>query len=205
MVSGIHKLLLAAAAALAMLLPAGGALAQRGGSEILFLDQQRVISESKAGQSIDQQLRTLTEQASAELEQIESQIEQEGQALKKSADEGLSNEELEKRYNTLLARAQRLEQLKQIRQAELNQARAKAISDLQAKWEPISDGIFKKRKGFVLLEKQAVLSADDRGDITDEVIKELDRSVQSIEVVKPDLQAQLAAAARAQQQQQAAP
>lgn len=192
------RLKLIVALLLSFAIASGSAFAQRG--NILFLDQQRVVSESKAGQAIDNQLAALTEQVAFELQKLQAALEQESATLQASR-ESLSTEDFTERYNALVSRAQQLEQLKQIRQAELQQARTKAITDLQAEWEPISQEIFKKKKGYVLLEKQAVLSADDRGDITEEVITQLDVKVQTIQVVKPDLQAQLAAAAQAQQAQ----
>lgn len=189
------------ALALSLLVAGGSALAQRG--NILFLDQQRVVSESKAGQSIDSQLAAMTEEVAFELQKRQAALEKDSQDLQANR-ETLSDEDFTARYNALVGRAQQLEQLKQIRQAELQQARTKAINDLRAQWEPVSQSIFDKKKGYVLLEKQSVLIADDRGDITDEVIAELDAAVTTIQVVKPDLQAQLAAAAQAQQAQQAA-
>lgn len=175
----------------------GQAFAQRGNFEILFLDQQRVVSESQAGQSIDSQLRALTEQVASELQTEQTAIEAETQTLQ-TAQATISQEEFGQRYQVLLQRAQVHEQMKQLRQAELQQARTNAINDLRAQFEPIAESIFQRRKGFVLLERQAVLSADPRGDITDEVIRQLDRAVQTVQVTKPDLQAQLAAAQAAQ-------
>ncbi|NNU16693.1 OmpH family outer membrane protein [Parvularcula sp. ZS-1/3] len=174
------------------------AFAQRG--NILFLDQQRVVSESQAGQSIDSQLRVMTEEIAVKIKQQQSAIEAESIKLRDERGD-LTDEEFQQRYQTILAAAQSLEKLKQIREAEMTQARGTAIQELREQWEPISEAVFKKRKGYVLLEKQAVLAADDRGDITDEVIAQLDKVVQRIQVNKPDL---IAAAAAAQQQQQAA-
>jgi outer membrane protein len=187
-------------AASTMLLAGGQAAAQRGGPVILFLDQQKVVSESKAGQSIDTQLRSLAEQVSGELQQKEVELQNESQALQANKD-SLSKDDFAKRYNALLQKARGLEQLKQIRQTELQQARAQAISDLAEAWDPIAKDLFQKRRGTVLLERQAVLEANESQDITDEVLKQLDRKIATVQVVKPDLQAQLAAAYQAQQQQ----
>lgn len=195
------KIFAALIGALTMFAASGSALAQKNG--ILFLDQQRVISDSKAGKSIDQQLNALAQQVAAEISQEDAAIKKETADLQASQ-ESLSKEDFGKRYQALLARAQRFEQFKQIRRAELEQARNKAITELAEAWEPISDEIFKKKKGYVLLEKQAVLSADDRGDITEEVIRALDKKLTTVAVVKPDLQAQIIAAAQAQQAQAAA-
>jgi outer membrane protein len=189
-------------AAFAMMALSGQAAAQFGGPNILFLDQQRVLSESKAGQSIDSQLQTMAEQVATELQTAEAALNQEAQTLQ-SNQETLSKEEFGKRYQVLMGRVRGLEQLKQIRQAELNQARTKAVQDLAKEWDPIIQELFKKRKGTVLLEKQAVLESTERGDITADVIKELDDKVTTVQVVKPDLQAQLAAAQQAQQVQAA--
>ncbi len=192
-------------AALALTLAGNSAFAQRGGNaEILFLDQQRIVSESQAGQSIDAQLRSLTEQVAAELQPEQAAIDVESRSLQEQR-ATLSQEAFGQRYQALVARAQRHEQMKQLRQAELQQARTTAITELRAQFEPIAESIFQRRKGYVLLERQTVLSADPRGDITDDVIRQLDRAVTTIAVTKPDLAAQLAAAQAAQAAQQGAP
>ncbi|MFC3303708.1 OmpH family outer membrane protein [Parvularcula lutaonensis] len=197
----ISRIFAAAFASLAMLTAGGAAFAQKNG--ILFLDQQRVISESTAGKSIDRQLREITEQVAREIGPEQAKIDEETNQLRDTR-ESLSEEDFNLRYQSLLARAQRLEQFKQLRRTELEQARTKAISDLAKAWEPIAEEIFKKKKGYVLLEKQAVLIASDKGDITDEVIAALNKKLTTVAVVKPDLQAQMLAAAQAKQQQQQA-
>lgn len=184
----------AAALIATLLLGMTSAQAQRGDTAgILFLDQQRVVSESAAGKSIDAQLRTLTEQVATELQPEQTAIENEGKTLQ-GQQATLGQEAFAQRYQALLQRAQRHEQLKQLRQAELQQARNTALGALREQFEPIAESIFQRRKGIVLLERQTVLSVDPRGDITDDVIRQLDRAVQTIEVTKPDLAAQLAAA-----------
>jgi outer membrane protein len=170
-----------------------------GGADILFLDQQKVLLESEAGKSIDEQLQALGEQVSQELRNIQAQIEAETQQLQADR-ENYSEEELGRRVQFLRQKAQGFEQLKQIREAELQQARANAITALAEEWEPLSEEIFEERGGYILLEKQTLLNSDESGDITEALIAALNEEVTTVEVVKPDLQGQLIAQQQAQQQ-----
>ncbi|MCQ8185551.1 OmpH family outer membrane protein [Parvularcula maris] len=197
----ILKIIIAAAVALVVGFFGGTVVAGRDGGKanILFLDQQKVLLESEAGKSIDEQLKKLGEEVATELQTIQAQIEAEGQQLQADR-ENYSEEELARRVQFLRQKAQGLEQLQQIRQAELQQARANAIAELAEEWEPLSEDLYEERGGFVLMEKQNVLFSNEEGDITEALIAALDEEVTSIDVVKPDLQGQLLAQQRAQQQ-----
>jgi outer membrane protein len=170
-----------------------------GSADILFLDQQKVLTESEAGKSIDAQLKALGEQINTELRSIQQQIEAEGQQLQADR-ENYSEEELARRVQFLRQKAQGFDQLKQIREAELQQARANAIAELAETWEPLTEDIFEERGGYVLMEKANLLQSDESGDITEALIAALDEEVSTIDVVKPDLQGQIIAAQQAQQQ-----
>ncbi|MEO1658318.1 MAG: OmpH family outer membrane protein [Pseudomonadota bacterium] len=178
----------------------GAAHAQRGNTVILVLDQEKVLVTSKAGQSISAQLQVIGQQVAAEIQAQEQAVQQESEALKASQP-SLSKEDFTRRYQALLEKGRNVEQLMRIREAELQQAQSMAYNQLAAAWEPIVDDIFKKRKGTVLMDRQAVLSAADANNITSEVITRLDKEIQTIQVVKPDLQAQRAAALAQQKSQ----
>ena len=186
---------LAAAASLAV---APAALAQK--SDVLVMNQAEVIQKSKAGQSIQTQLQTIGQAAQAQLSQEGQKVQTEGQQLQQTA-ESLSQEDLQKRAQALAAKQQGVQRLAQIRQAEVAQAEAAALTELSEPLENVVRKIMKKRKAKVVLRRTDVAVMDDAVDITDEVIAALDKEVTQITVTKPDLIAQ--ARAQAAQQQSA--
>ena len=183
---------LGAAAALAI----SPALAQK--SDVLVMNQAEVITKSKAGQSIQTQLKTIGQAAQAQLQSEGQQIQTEGQQLQQTA-ESLSKEDLQKRAQALAVKQQGVQRLAQIRQAEVAQAEAAALSELSEALEPVLRKIMKKRKAKMVLRRTDVAVMDDAVDITDEVIAELDKTLTTVKVTKPDLLAQAQANAAAAQ------
>ena len=181
----LPKLFGALAAALAF--TAAPALAQK--SDVLVMNQSKVIADSKAGQSIQAQLKTIGEAAQTQLQSEGQKLQTEGAQLKQTA-ESLSKEDLQKRVQALAAKEQGVQRLVQIRQAEVAQAEAAALSELSEALEPVVRQIMKKRKAKMVLRRADVAVMDDAVDITDEVIKALDKQVTSVKVTKPDLLAQ---------------
>lgn len=185
------KKLIAAGAALAMMATPLAAAAQE--AVILFIDEAKLIATSKAGQSIGSQIKALAAEAEAEVAAIGKSVQDEGNKLQASKD-SLSQEDFAKRYQALLAKAQEVGQLGQIKKAEVGQSEARALAALNEQLQPVVQDILKKRKATVLLERRAVVYADDKNDITDEIIKALDKKVKTIKVEKVDLVAQAQAA-----------
>ena len=181
----LPKLFGALAAALAF--TAAPALAQK--SDVLVMNQSKVIADSKAGQSIQAQLKTIGEAAQTQLQSEGQKLQTEGAQLKQTA-ESLSKEDLQKRVQALAVKEQGVQRLVQIRQAEVAQAEAAALSELSEALEPVVRQIMKKRKAKMVLRRADVAVMDDAVDITDEVIKALDKQVTSVKVTKPDLLAQ---------------
>lgn len=186
--------LLGLLAALCLLAP-GAALAQK--SDVLVLNQVEVIQKSKAGASITSQVQAFATAAEGELKTQGGKLQGEAQALEASR-ESLGKEDLQKRAQQLMAGQQGLQRLGQIKQAEIAQAEAKALSDLSKQLEPIIERIAKKRKAKAVLRRTDVAWVNDDADITDEVIAALDKQVTTIAVTKPDLLAQARAAQAAQ-------
>ena len=184
---------LAAAATLAV---APAALAQK--SDVLVMNQGEVIAKSKAGQSIQTQLQAIGQSAQAQLQSEGQKLQSEGQQLQQTA-ESLSKEDLNKRAQALAVKQQGVQRLGQIRQAELAQAEAAALTQLSEQLEPVVREIMKKKKAKMVLRRTDVAVMDDAVDITDDVIEALDKRVTNITVTKPDLIAQAKANAAAAQ------
>lgn len=171
------------------------AMAQK--SDVLVMNQGEVISKSKAGQSIQTQLQAIGKAAQDQLQAEGQKVQTEGQQLQQTA-ESLSKDDLNKRAQALAVKQQGVQRLGQIRQAELAQAEAAALTELSKALEPVVLNIMKKKKAKMVLRRTDVAVMDDAVDITDDVIEALDKTVTTIKVTKPDLIAQAQANAAAQ-------
>ena len=190
--TNIHKILGAMIAFVLISAPTA-AMAQRNAPVILFIDNNKLIAESRAGQSITEQIQALAEEAQNEVRTEEAAVQAEGEALQQTR-ESLSEEDFAQRYQALLARAQQVGQLGQIKQAEVQQAQVRALSDLNQQLQPVVEEILDDRNATVLLERSSVVFANEDMDITEEVVRALDRQVRRIEVERVDLVAEIEAA-----------
>ena len=188
------KLLGALGAALSLL--TAPAMAQK--SDVLVMNQAKVVANSKAGQSIQAQLQTIGQAAQTQLQGEGQKLQTEG-AQPQQTMESLSKEDLAKRVQALQVKEAGVQRLAQIRQAEVAQAEAAALSELSTALEPIVKKIMKKRKAKLVVRRSDVAVMDDAVDITDEVIAELDKQLTTVKVTKPDLIAQAKANAAAAQ------
>lgn len=166
---------------------------------ILFIDEAKLLATSKAGKSIGDQIKVLAAEAEAQVKAEGAKLDAEGKKLADAKD-SLSKEDFGKRYQALLVAAQQVERLGQIKQAEIAQSEAKALAELNNNLQPVVKQILEKKKATVLLERRAVAYADEKMDITDEIIKELDKKLKTVKVEKVDLIAQAQAAQAARQQ-----
>ena len=66
--------------------------------------------------------------------------------------------------------------------------------ELNKALQPVVEDILKKKNATVLLEKTAVVFADEEMDITDEIVTALDKKLKTVKVKRVDLVAQAKAA-----------
>ena len=170
-------------------------------SEVVVMNQAEVIAKSKAGQSIAAQIKTFADEATKELTAAGSQLQQQAASLQQRA-ESMSDDEKRKEAQQFALQQRGAQQLQQIKTAEITRAEQAAIAQLAEQLEPVVREIMKKRKARVVLRRTDVAVMDDAVDITDDVIKALDRRVTTIKVTKPDIQAELRQAAAQQQANQ---
>jgi len=174
----------------------GSAEAQgRGAPVILIVNQAQVLAESRAGQSIQQQVQAMQAGVKSELEAQAASIEKEGTDLEKQKDL-LSQEVLQQRARNLMGRQQQFQGLREVRARELQIAQQRALAQIGEELEPILKEIVDKRGATLLLDRSAVMYAANDTDVTDEVLKRLDKELKSVKVEKVNLKDEIA---RAQQ------
>jgi len=150
-------------------------------SEIYFVDMKKILNESKAGKKAQTFLKK-------KFESENKKFEKEGAALKKQETDLIakrklvSQEEYKKELNSLREKSASYQKRK--RQAsnewvkKKNEARAKIIEALN----PILQQYMNDNNIQTLIDKKNILLANSKLDLTEKILKILDKQVQSIQL-----------------------
>ena len=202
MIAGAAAMVLAGFAGGSMI---GTAEAQRDGKSpvILIVNRAELVSQSKAGKTIPGQAETVRDSVAKELEAEAEKLRKDIENYQKNA--SLMSDEVRQKTEQELAMRQQvgLPQRAQI----MEQAFSAAVQNAQAKVlvesQPILKEIVDKRGATILLDRSAVMYAAPETDITQEVIAQLDKKMDKVEVQKislAEIEKQLREAAAAQAQ-----
>jgi Skp family chaperone for outer membrane proteins len=184
--AGGAALVIAGAAGLAALT---GAEAQNAAKPpvILVVDTDKVISQSKAGQTIPQQAEAVRASVAGELEAEAEKLRLDIEKYQKNA--SLMSDEVRQQTEQELAVRQQyaLPQRAQIADQAFRLAIQNAQGKILVESQPILKDIVEKRGATVLLDRAAVMYAAVETDVTQEVIAALDKELQQVEVQKISL------------------
>ncbi|MEM1380287.1 MAG: OmpH family outer membrane protein [Pseudomonadota bacterium] len=198
----LKRLVAGLVAALSVATLGGQALAQRGATVVL-IDRQTVITESEAFKSITAQLTTVRDQAQNALQQRESSLQQGLQSLQATR-ETLSKEDFQQRAAALTNQELDLLVDQEIANRELTVAQNNALAQLEDPLNQAVEAVAKKRKGAVVIDSAMVVYAGGAPDVTQDVLKQLNKTIASIQVVKPTTSAEERTQIRQQLEQQIA-
>lgn len=182
-----------------------GAQAQKRGQApvILVVNMEQLVAQSKAGQTIPEQAEKVRANVVKELEGEASKLNKDIEDFEKN--QSLMSEEVRQKTGQELAmrRQVALPQRAQIAEQAFRIAVQNAQGKILQESQPILKEIVDKRGATVLLDRAAVMYAATETDVTDEVIKELDKKMNSVEVQQVSL-AEIEKQLREAQQAQAA-
>jgi len=169
---------------------------------ILIVDRARLVSQSRAGQTIPEQAQKVQESVRKELEAEAEKLKTDIEKFQKNA--SLMSEEVRSKTQQELAVRQQVSLPQQAQIIE--QAFVAAVQNAEAKVlvesRPILKEIVEDRGATILLDRSAVMYAAPETDITEEVIKQLDRKLKKVDVEKislADIKKRLAEAQAARQ------
>ncbi|MEM8985811.1 MAG: OmpH family outer membrane protein [Pseudomonadota bacterium] len=157
---------------------------------ILIVNQQALLVNSKAGKNIANQLEGLKTTIEAEFNTEVEKVAKEGEDLEKQKDL-ISKEALQEKARTLLVKRNSLPTLREAKFRELQLSEQKALGVIGKELQPILQKIVERRGATLLLDRSAVMYASTDNDITEEVMKELDKklpkvAVEHVRIVKTD-------------------
>jgi len=174
----------------ALFLLAGQAFAQ----DILVVDMQKVYSDSRVGQYITSQMKSMASSDEATLKSRASSLESTAKSLEAQT-KGLNAQQLQ--TNTGLVtqiqdfykRQGELAKEGQKRSAELQLTQAKARAEVNKTLKTIFDQIAREKGASAILEKGAVLYVPNSSgaDITATVIQRLDSQMTSVSVTRQSI------------------
>lgn len=171
-------------------LAAGGAPAARAQNEVMqaptiaVIDMQRIMQESKAVQSIQQQINQQRSQYQSELSNKEKELREADEALARQRTI-LSSEAFKKKRQELEQRIGELQRDIRTRKKELDQNYGEAMEKVQNRLIQIVQEIASDRNVDLVLNKATLVLVRPQMEITDIALKRLNRQLSSVNVPNP--------------------
>lgn len=174
----MNRLFLTLTAALLLAFTANGALAE---TKLAVVNIQQIMRESKAAESIREQMKAKQKGFQEELDKREKDLQSEDQELAKQRSV-LSQEAFEKKYQEFRKKAADAQKEVRTKRAALDKGFTQALGDIQKKVLEIVEGI-SKDKGFnAVISTSQMLYADPDLDITTEVLEKLNSDMPKLTV-----------------------
>ena len=149
---------------------------------ILVMDRSAILTQSKAGQDINRQMQTFTNQARDRLAGTQRSLQNDVDALQR-AGETIPAAERNKRIQALQAREQSYNAASAKEEERLRTAISGAHAEISKVMGPIMAAIVERHGANMVLDKGAVPVIHGEGfDITAEVVKELDAKMPTYQV-----------------------
>ena len=188
--------MMAATLAVSMATPVA---AYAASAAVVVVDVDRIYKESTVGKYAQGQLKTIASGVDAELgptaralqtdeEAFNAKIQGKNEAQVKAALS--SDKDLAAKYMSIMQRRQAFDDKRSLRTQELTATSQKALADVGAKAQPVVEAIMKQKGASIVLEKNSTVANSADVDITNDVLAQLNKSLQSIPIAKVDLSKQ---------------
>ncbi|SRR5699024_5080269 len=181
-----HRLTIAAAMAGALMLPlaftpahAQTSLGNKSVPGVCMLSRGEVLSQSKVGKAADARLKQLAQQAHNKLEGERKPLQQSVKSFRQKAD-SLSESQRSSQQKALQTRMQSFQKEAQQLNARINATRANAMQRIGKAIDPLVANIYKQHSCGILLDRDTVLGGNQSNDLTNDVIRALDKKMSTI-------------------------
>ncbi len=154
----------------------------KAAEDILFINLQYIVGQSKAGSSLREKSEELNSEIIKLRDEITKSLQEKG---KKLEDERtlLSPEVFQERADELRKEAEEKQNELNVRLQKIQQAIQRASNSIDSVISPILTEIVNEKGAKMLLERQTLLFADPKLDVSAEVIKKLNRRLPKIDVI----------------------
>lgn len=150
-------------------------------STIAVVDIRKILQESEAAKSVDKQLSEQQEKYQKEFDELEDKLIKQEKKLVDEKDD-LSNEDFLKRRDELENEVMEIRELAKTRKRIMEEAFNRALITLKEEIIKIAATLAEKRGYELILNRQDVVIAVRDMDITDEVMKKINKSLPKVEL-----------------------
>ncbi len=150
-------------------------------SKLGVVNVAKIMQDSKAASSVRNQLQKKQKEFQSEMNHKEKDLLSEDQNLAKQKDK-MDKDAFEKKVKSFREKAATAQRQVQEKKAQLDKAFSEALEDIQKNLIEITNDIAKEKKLELVVSASQVLHADASLDITDEVLKRLDKKLPNVSV-----------------------
>ena len=144
-----------------------------------IIDTRKIVDESAAGKSLSAQLKTRQDALQKEASAFEQKLKAEEQEIV-SKRKDMKPEEFDAKKKAFEQEFMKSRQAILTKSSDLDTLRKKALAELQKNLAKASADVADEKKLQLIVDRQFVILAEEKMDITAEVMKKLDASVKSI-------------------------
>ncbi len=166
--------------AVAMMAIPGSAHAQDAGTRVAVADVQTVMSTSKAGKSIQDQIAKQRESFKAEFGKLEKELSDTQKKLSEQKD--MKPEEAAAKQKEFETKLRDANELVQKRRQSLEKAASESLNTLRTEIVKVVAGIAQEEKYDLVVSSQNVIVSQDSMDITAKVLKKLDKDFPDVKL-----------------------
>ena len=147
--------------------------------DVLIVNLQYVVSQSKSGVSLRKQSEALNKEVIDLRDDVSKDLQAKGQKLEEEKTL-LAPEVFQERVNALQTEAESKQQELQTKVQKIQEAIQRASASTDSVMSPILTEIVNEKGAKILLDRQAILFGDPKLDISAEVVKRLNKRLPNI-------------------------
>lgn len=148
---------------------------------IAILDVEKIAKEAKAVRDIQKKVSKKQDQFQKEINTKQEALESEQKKLEAKRNI-LSKEAFEKEQKDFSEKVEKLKEFVEKRQASLKKASTASMENVNEKMKVVVEEVAKEKKLSLILPSSQVIYSLDGFEITDEVLKRLDKKVSTVDV-----------------------
>ena len=153
--------------------------------DVLIVNLQYVVSQSKSGISLRKQSEGLNKEVIELRDEVSNDLQAKGKKLEEDKTL-LAPEVFQERLNSLQTEAESKQQELQTKVQKIQEAIQRASASIDSVMSPILTEIVNEKGAKILLDRQAILFGDPKLDISAEVVKRLNKRLPDIKVTISD-------------------
>ena len=153
--------------------------------DVLIVNLQYVVSQSKSGVSLRKQSEALNKEVIDLRDDVSKELQAKGKKLEEEKTL-LAPEVFQERINALQTEAESKQQELQTKVQKIQEAIQRASASIDSVMSPILTEIVNEKGAKILLDRQAILFGDPKLDISAEVVKRLNKRLPNIKVTISD-------------------